>query len=60
MIAIGRDEDLRLVAKPSESDGMDQAVAIALKNVTGPARPRIAFRVKTAAGSLGMCGDRRK
>ena len=38
MVAIGGDEHLSLVAKPSERDRVDQAVAVALENVPRSAR----------------------
>jgi hypothetical protein len=38
MIAVGRDEHLRLVAQPPEGDGVDDAVAIALEGVARAAR----------------------
>jgi hypothetical protein len=38
MVAVGRDEDLRLVAEPPETDRMNDAVAVALEGSAGPAR----------------------
>ncbi|GAA3905331.1 hypothetical protein GCM10022276_24870 [Sphingomonas limnosediminicola] len=43
MIAIGGDEDLRLVAKAAEGDRVDDPVAVALKNVARPARALVRF-----------------
>jgi hypothetical protein len=49
MIAIGRDEHLRLVAKPAESDRVNDPVAVALKNVAGAARAGLVFGMEPAA-----------
>jgi hypothetical protein len=49
MIAVGRDEDLRLVAKAAEGDRMDDPVAVALEDVAGPARAMVALRMEAAA-----------
>jgi hypothetical protein len=45
MIAVGRDEHLRLVSEPAERDGVDDPVAIALKGVARAARRPLAERV---------------
>jgi hypothetical protein len=50
MVAIGRDEDLRLVPETAERDRVDQPIAITLENVPGTARTMILFRMKAAAG----------
>jgi hypothetical protein len=49
MVAIRGNEDLRLVAEAAESDGVDDPVAVALKDVTRAARPLVGLRVKSAA-----------
>jgi hypothetical protein len=38
MVAVGRDEDLRLVAEAPERDRVDDPVAVALEGVARPAR----------------------
>jgi hypothetical protein len=40
MIAVGCDEDLRLVAKAAEGDRMNDAVPVTLEDVPGTARSR--------------------
>jgi hypothetical protein len=49
VIAVGRDEHLRLVAQPPEGDRVHDAVAVALKDVAWPARAGAVFRMKAAA-----------
>jgi hypothetical protein len=49
MVPIGRNEDLSLVAKPSEGDGMDDPVAVALKDVARPAWAIVHLRINPAA-----------
>jgi hypothetical protein len=49
VIAIGRNEHLRFVPKTPEGNGVDDSVAIALKNVARPARARSRFGVKPSA-----------
>ena len=39
VVAVRRDEDLRLVLQPAEGRGMDDAVAVTLENGCGSARP---------------------
>ena len=41
MIAVGRDEHLRLVAEAAEGDRMDDAVPVALEDIARPARTAI-------------------
>jgi hypothetical protein len=48
MVAVGRDEHLRLVAEAPERDGMDDPVAVALENVAGAAWAAIKFGMKAA------------
>jgi hypothetical protein len=48
MIAVGRDEHLRLVTEAPERDGMDDPVAVALENVAGAAWAAIKFGMKAA------------
>ena len=52
MIAVGRDEDLGLVAQSSEGNGMDDPVAVALEDVARPARAGVHFRMGPAARQL--------
>ena len=49
MVAVGSDEDLRLVPESPEPDRVDQPVAITLENVSRPARAGIEFGMKAAA-----------
>jgi hypothetical protein len=49
MVAVGGDEDLRLVAQAAESDRMDDAVAVALENVARAPRATVGFRMGPAA-----------
>ena len=60
MIAVGRDEDLRLVTKPPEGDRMDQPVAVALENIAWAARAAAVLGVEPAAGSFGTGGNERR
>jgi hypothetical protein len=48
MVAVGGDEDLRLVAQAAEGDRVDDAVAVALEDVPRAARAGVAFVVKAA------------
>jgi hypothetical protein len=51
MIAVGRDEDLRLVPQPAERDGVDDPVAVALEGVARPtARPIVLGVTTTSTG----------
>ena len=58
MIAVGRDEHLRLVAQAAERDRVDDPVAVALEDVARPARAGIRLGMKAAAGCRGIGGDR--
>ena len=49
MIAVGRDEHLRLVAKAAEGDRMNDPVAVALEDVARTARAGVDFRMGPAA-----------
>ena len=49
MVAVGRDEHLRLVTKAAKGDGMDDPVAVALEDVARPARAGSVFRMEAAA-----------
>ena len=60
MIAVRGNEHLGLVAQATKSNRVDQAVAIPLENVARAARAGVAFRMKAAARSRGMCGERRR
>ena len=57
MIAVGRDEHLRLVAEPAEGDRVDDAIAIALERV---ARPRVWRRDPRREGGRARRRDRRR
>ena len=57
MVAIGRDEHLRLVTKPPEGDAMNDPVTVPLENVARPTRARMIFKVETAARSVRMRRD---
>ena len=59
VIAVWRNEHLGFVAKPPEGDRMDDAVAIALEDVTRPARRGIDFRMGPAARLRWLRGKRR-
>ena len=50
MVAVGRQEHLRLVAQPAEADRMDDAVAVALKRVARAARGASRPRDRAAPG----------
>ena len=49
VIAVRRDEDLRLVAQAPERHRMDDAVPVPLKGITGPAGLAIIGRMEPAA-----------
>ena len=51
MVAVGRDEHLRLVAQAAEGDRMDDAVAVALEGVALPARAAVVLPEGPAARS---------
>ena len=55
MIAIGRDEDLGLVAKAAESDRVHDAIAVALENVARTTRSEIMLGMKAATRPVGPC-----
>jgi len=57
MIAVGRDEDLRLVAEAAEGNRVDDPVAVALENVAGPARAGTVFGMKAAARPVRVRRD---
>ena len=48
MIAIGRDEHLRFVTQAAESNGVNDAVAITLKNIARPANVALRLGMKPA------------
>lgn len=58
MVAIGRDEHLRLVAEAAEGDGMDDPVPVALENVAGPAHIVVRLRIKAPPALFGVAGIR--
>jgi hypothetical protein len=49
VVAVGRDEHLRLVAQAAEGDGMDDPVAVALESVARPARTTVRLGMQAAA-----------
>jgi hypothetical protein len=49
MIAVGSDENLRLVAQAPERDRVDDPVAVALEDVAWTARAGVRLRVEAAA-----------
>jgi hypothetical protein len=49
MVAVGRDEHLRLMPEAPEGDGVDDAVAIALEDVARASGTGVAFRMKATA-----------
>ena len=49
MVAVGRDEHLRLVPQAAEGDRVDDPVAVALEDVARPARAGSVFGMKAAA-----------
>jgi len=56
MVAVGSDEDLRLVTEATEGDGMDDPVAIALEDVSRTPRRAIGFGMGPAARSVRVRG----
>jgi hypothetical protein len=50
MIPVGRDEHLRLVTKPSEGDGVDDAITIALERIPRPARLAVRHLIPPTPG----------
>ena len=58
MVAVGRDEDLGLVAQPAERDRVDQPVAVALEDVARAARAAIVLGMKPAARACWAGGER--
>jgi hypothetical protein len=57
MVAIRRDEDLGFVTQASECNRMNDAITIALENVTGAARPCIGLSMEATARLGGLRGD---
>jgi hypothetical protein len=49
MVAVGGNENLSLVSKSPERDRVDDAIAVALKNIAGATRPGVDFRMGPAA-----------
>jgi hypothetical protein len=49
MVAVGRDEHLGLVAEAAEGDRMDDAIAVALKDVARPTGTGIDFGMEASA-----------
>ena len=58
VIAIGRDEHLRLVAQSTEGDGVNDPVAVALKDVARSTRAGCKFGMKPPARVCGPGGER--
>src|SRR3546814_12975674 len=58
MIAVGRDEHLRLVAQAAKGDRMDDAVAVALKGVARPPDDAAGFIVIPPARPRRVTGAR--
>jgi hypothetical protein len=58
MIAIWSDEDLGLVTKPSERNGMDDPVAVSLKGVARPPIILSPFGMPAAKGAGRIAGIR--
>src|SRR3546814_15902918 len=56
MVAVGRDEHLRLVAQAAEGDRMDDAVAFALKIVARAAHDAAGFGMAAAAAVFRAAG----
>src|SRR3546814_4443987 len=59
MVAVGRQENLRLVTQPAETDRMDDPIAIALEGVARAAR-LLSFAMKAAAAGIGVRGPGRR
>src|SRR5688500_13471812 len=57
MVAVGRDEHLRLVAQAAEGDRMDDPVAVALEDVARAPRSAVGFPMGPAARSAGLRGE---
>ncbi len=57
MVAVGGDEHLGLVAEAAEGDRVDDAVAVALEDVAGPARAGVGFGMEAAARLAWLSGD---
>ncbi len=60
MIAIGCNEDLRLMAQPAEGNRMDDPVAVALENVAWPANVLPGFRILPPPAGFRVTGIRRE
>ena len=57
MVAVGCDEDLRLVAEAAEGDRMDNAVAVPLEDIARAARTAVDFLMGPAARSAWLRGE---
>jgi hypothetical protein len=60
MIRIRCDEDLGLVPETTESDRVDDPVAVALENIAGAARAIVGFRMGSAPRTRGSGGECRR
>jgi hypothetical protein len=49
MVVVRSHEDLRFVPQPTEGDGVDDPIAIPLKNISRAPRPVVALQMKAAA-----------
>src|SRR3546814_6191652 len=56
MVAVRGNEDLRLMPKAPEADGMNDAIAVALKCVAGTARATARLSMLTAAALFRQAG----
>ena len=56
MVAVGRHEDLRLVAQASKGDGVDDPIPVSLENIARTPRAAGKFRMKAAARAVWACG----
>src|SRR3546814_16932853 len=56
MVAVRGNEDLRLMPKAPEADGMNDAIAVALKCVAGTARAPARLSMLTAAALFRQAG----
>ena len=57
MVAVGRDENLGLVAQPAECHRVDDPVAVALENIARAAGACVGFPMGPAARSLWVRGE---
>jgi hypothetical protein len=53
MVAVGRDEYLRFVAKPPERNRMNDAIPVALEYITRAANIAVGLWMKSAAAVAG-------